>query len=358
MKRVAIDCRLIDGGGIGRYLRALIDQYRKLAPPFALYLLGHPEQLKQFSFTAIIPFKCPIYSLSEQLFFPSVKVDLLHCPHYNIPLFYKGKIVTTIHDVAHIAVPHFFAHKLARIYAKFMLNRAVRKSAKIITVSNFSLDELHKFLDFSPEKAVVIYNGVDSSMFYRRSESEINDVRARLGIKGKYALYVGNMKPHKNVQGVIEAFRLLKGELDTLVLVGKSKGLRSRFKGLERVQEANIIFVETIPDELLPALYSGAELLLFPSFYEGFGLPPLEALACGTPSVVSDLPFARETLCDAAIFVDPSCPEKIAEGALKLLHDENIRRKILRRKEEILSRFSWETTAKKTLRIYEEAIGY
>ncbi len=357
MKQIAIDCRLINKGGIGRYIYSLLKEYKKINPPFEFLLLGDPEALSNVGLGEIIPFKAPIYSLVEQVGFPRLNVNLLHSPHYNIPVFYRGKLVVTIHDLAHIVLPQFFKNPFLRKFAKLMMKTAIGKATRFITVSTFSLSEIEKTFDFSINKGIVIYPGVERSVFYKRERKEIDSVKKRYGIEESYILFVGNIKPHKNIDGVIRAFRLVESEFDNLVIVGKFEGLKTRVKDFYKMLSDNIVFIERINDDELASLYSGAECLLFPSFYEGFGLPAIEALACGTVPIVSDMPVFREILCDACLFVDPNDINSIINGLLSLKYDNELRNKILSESKRVMGKFGWDKTATRTLEVYAEVLG-
>ncbi len=357
MKRIAIDCRLIGGAGIGRYIEGLLSEFGKMNLPFEIILLGRPDKLRRFPFP-VVRFTSPIYSIREQLFFPYGKlkgIALLHSPHYNFPLFWRGKLVVTIHDIAHIARETREIFGLARVYAHFMLKRVTEKAQRLITVSNFSKCEIVNYLGADSENVIVIPNGVNRDIFHPRAEEDVRRVKKRLGIKGEYILYVGNIKPHKNLVGVIDAFKLLRRKELMLVIVGALEGLRSRMKNLdERLSEfrGRILYTGVVDDSILSCLYTGAELLVLPSLYEGFGLPPLEALACGTPSVVSDRPFFRETLGDAACFVEPESTESIRWGIDFLLDNEAERKKIVEKGIELFKLYEWREIAKRTVGIY------
>ena len=359
-RKIAIDCRLLSGAGIGRYINGLLHEFEKMDLPFEITLLGKPEKLKKFSFP-IVEFSSPIYSLKEQLYFPYSKlrnVELLHSPHYNVPLFWKRKLVVTIHDIAHIAIETRALFGLAKFYANFMLKQATRKAQRIITVSNFSKGEIVNYLGVNSKKITIIPNGVNRDIFYPRAEKDVKAAMKKLRIEGKYILYVGNVKPHKNLIGVIDAFKLLGRENLTLVIVGAWQGLRTKVKNLdEHISgfEGRILYLGEVDDSTLSCLYTGAELLVLPSFYEGFGLPPLEALSCGTPSVVSDRPFFKEVLRDAACFIDPQNIESIKRGIELLLYDETIREKVVEKGEKLFNFYKWRNIAKQTIKIYQEA---
>lgn len=357
MKRVAIDCRLIDKTGIGRYIRSLLEEYKRLDPPFEFILLGDSQKLGSVGLGEVIHFDEPIYSIREHLFFPNLKADLLHCPHYNAPLFYGGKLVVTVHDVVHFACPTFFKGKLKRALAKFVLKRALERCSRFITVSKFSLSEVERIFNYSGLKGVVIYPGVEMKVFYRRNELEIEEVKKRFGINGRYMIFVGNLKPHKNITGVIMAFRSLRHEFEKLVIVGTSEGLRTRLEEFDRLIDENIVHIERTDDNTLSALYSAAELLLFPSFYEGFGLPALESLACGTVPVLSDIPVFREIFDSHAIFVDPRSIGSIVDGVTLVVRNGKLKARLLENIDDFLSAFSWKSTAQKTLNVYAEVVG-
>ncbi|HCP34040.1 MAG TPA: glycosyltransferase family 1 protein, partial [Deltaproteobacteria bacterium] len=274
-------------------------------------------------------FQSKIYSVSEQLFYPKIlgKGDVLHVPHYNAPLRFPGKLVVTVHDLCHLVMKEFFKGPAKRTYASVFLKAVLKKASKIITVSHFTEHEILKYFHIDQKKIEVIPNGLDPH-FYPRSDKEQKRVREANRLPESYLLYVGNIKPHKNIAKLIKAYHkgwCQKPDLPKLVFVGQND------EGYDPFSEAmskgdstylafkdRVIFKGFVPYEDLPGLYSGAEAFLFPSLYEGFGFPPLEAMACGTAVLASNSSSLPEILNGHAVFIDPYDEEAISSAILQL----------------------------------------
>lgn len=314
-KRILIDARMHDMSGIGTYTRHLIEEWMG-EEDLEISLLGNKEELSNnYPDLRIYNFNEKIYSIKEQIKFPykiAKEYDELFIPHYNIPIFYKGNLTSTIHDLIHIRFPEYFS-KLAVIYAKGMLYLNMKKCQKVITVSNFSKEDIIKeFGEKYRDKIDVRYNKVDE--IYKKIEDNtlLENARDKYSISKdkKILLYVGNKKPHKNLKRLIEAFGMLeKKEEYRLVLTGE--GFENYTELEEIASELNlnkyIIHTGKVPIGDLVLLYNIADLFVFPSLYEGFGIPPLEALACGTPVVCSTAASIPEVIGEKGVYFDALC---------------------------------------------------
>jgi len=349
MQKIAIDSRMYNSAGVGTYLKNLLNQYAKLDHDFGFRLIGNPSELREYSYNnnfEIIENDAGIYTLREQIKMPASigKVNLLHCPHYNIPIQYKGKLVVTIHDVCHLAMPQFVRKFHQKVYAKAMLLAATRKADIIITDSEFSKNEIMKYVKVNPNKIRTLYLGVDSDF---RVSSE----------KENYILYVGNVKPHKNLKRALQAYSLLlkKGFDCDFIIVGKREGFITEDDELNNITaniSEKVIFTGYVSDGQVKEYFRKAILLIFPSLYEGFGLPPLEAMASGTPVVVSNAASLPEIVGNAGVYVDPYDVESIFEGMCKVLSDIELRKELVQKGLARVKGFSWRKTAEKTLDIY------
>jgi len=337
MKELCIDVRLAFNSGIGTYIRNLIAGLKN--GPFKLRLIAHPETLPKWPLLSqfdLILSSSPLYSIEEQIKLPFLipRSDLFWSPHYNIPLLpiRAKKRMVTIHDVYHLA----FKHKLSaakKIYASCVISQAAKRSDLIITVSEFSKLELIKYVGPSPEKIKVIHLGVDQTHFSIKKES----------LPEKYLLYVGNLLPHKNVQGLLNALKYLKDPNLKLVIVSKTTGAPS-----ERV-----IYLNDVENKDLPSLYQNAYALVHPSFYEGFGFTPLEAMSCGCPVIASKAASLPEVCGDAAIYIDPYSPESIARG----IEEVAAVREVLKTKGfERVKKFNWDKTVKEHIEAIEKIL--
>jgi glycosyltransferase involved in cell wall biosynthesis len=279
-----------------------------------------------------IRFKAPIYSAQEQLEFPLKvpKCDLFWSPHYNVPVLpiRAKKRVVTIHDACHLALGTFSE----KIYARWIMKKALYGADQAITVSEFSKQQIQKYVGQKEIQAIHI--GVDRDRFVRQSISSA--LRRKYQLPPKFILYVGNFKPHKNVEGLLHAFARVKLPGLGLVLVG------------------NGTKIGVVPDEELPIFYSMAEMLVFPSFYEGFGLPPLEAMSCGCPTVVSSAASLPEVCGDASLYFHPKNSEEMVDAIRRVATDLELRRALIRKGYERRERFHWEKTAQKHLEIFEK----
>src|SRR3989339_740954 len=327
---IYLDCRHYDGSGIGTYIGNLVAMYSQIAKDLPLELMVRREHLmgiKAISNFGVKIYNDPIYSVREQ-FKWITKIDakgILHVPHYNAPLFFPGNLITTVHDVCHVAQRQFFSGMLKRIYSGQFLQRVLTKSHAIVTVSNFSKSEILKYFNVPEEKIHVIYNGVDP-MFRPLPREESQQVLDKHRFPNEYLLFIGNVKPHKNILGLITSYKIALEQnpsLPPLVILGQYKNLITGIPNLRQIMEnedfkRHIIFTGYLPTADLPAIYSRAMLFLFPSFYEGFGLPTLEAMSCGTPVITSNCASIPEVVGDSALLVDPYNPEGMAQAILNL----------------------------------------
>jgi len=294
-------------------------------------------------------------SISEQWELSKVlrelKPDVYHTPSFVAPIFNVSPIVMTIHDVNHMVFRNEYS-VLHRLYYKFIVKPSAKKSAKILTGSKFSKKEINKYLDISIDKIKVIYNGCGEEFRPVEDFEELTRVRKKYGLPEAFILYVGNYKPHKNVSSLLKAYNKLTCEIP-FVLSGKGNkellGLTKRLR-----MEEKVIFIGEIQDSDLPAVYNCATLFVFPSFYEGFGLPPLEAMTCGCPVVVSNTSSLPEVCGNAVYYIDPYSVDSIAQGIYKVLIDGNLRKNLMQKGLERAKMFSWEKTANEVLKVFEE----
>ncbi|MEA1928339.1 MAG: glycosyltransferase family 1 protein [Candidatus Auribacterota bacterium] len=378
--RIGIDARWIfpEISGVGRVTEKLI-QHLGETDRENTYLLffSEAEQMARYAsrwepYPNLEPIMVPwrIFSPGNQMRMPAFirkqKLDIFHSTNYMLPLFLrKTAVISTIHDLIPLKFPHFTprAKKTRFNYLfRILLSRCARQSDRIITVSSHTRDDLIGDLGISGEKIAVVYNGIDDHYQPLGREDIQTYLKEKLDLSPPYLLYVGRFDPYKNVVELIKAFSLFsRGREDrpTLVLAGH---LDPRYpEGPQTVKELEmedqVVFLNGVDEDDLIHLYNGARGLILASLYEGFGLPPLEAMACGTPVIVSDRGSLPEVVGDAGIIIDPDREDSIA-GAIGRLWDSEtlrseLREKGLRRAKE----FSWEKTARETLRVYEELVG-
>src|SRR5262249_21942209 len=298
-----------------------------------------------------IPETAGNYSVAEQVRIPLALqregVTLFHAPHYVLPPLVRCRSVVTIHDCIHLMFPQYLPNRLAFGYAKTSINLAARRATRVLTVSESSKRDILRFVDTAPGKIDVIYNAYDERFAIDPAEEDVVRVRERFQLQDEFVLYAGNVKPHKNLERLIRAFDLVrKRGLDHLKLVLIGDDI-SKYAALRRAVHQHqlhkyVRFLGYVPEETLAVMYRLAGVFVFPSLYEGFGLPPLEAMASGTPVVTSNLSSLPEVAGDAAVLVDPYDPNAIADGIYRVLTDEHVRLSLKRKGLARARQFSWE----------------
>jgi glycosyltransferase involved in cell wall biosynthesis len=365
--RIGIDARKLHDFGIGTYIRNLVRQLARFDRDTEYVLLCRPEDVPVLSplgenFRPVAE-TAGNYSLSEQLRVPlALKrhgVTLFHSPHYVLPRLVPCRSVVTIHDCIHLMFPQYLPNRLALSYARASIAVASKRATRILTVSESSKRDIVRFVHTDPEKIDVIYNAYDDRFGVEPREEDVVRVRERYQLHDEFVLYAGNVKPHKNLGRLIEAFHLVRNRgLDhlKLVLIGDEI---SRYAALRRAVHQHqlhkyVRFLGYMPEETLAVMYRLAGVFVFPSLYEGFGLPPLEAMASGTPVVTSNVSSLPEVAGNAAVLVDPYDPEAIADGIHRVLTDERMRRDLRRLGLERARQFSWEASVRRVREIYQE----
>jgi len=367
MKRIAIDARMINKTGIGSYVKYLltyITKYRHENDFCAIIYSNNPGAAG--GGLKLIKVKARPFSLAEQFELPlkvtKYGINLFHSPQFNVPIFAKTKQVTTVHDCAFDKLPEEVPSHPAKMYYRLMMNLALKKSVRIIAVSESTKNDLMDYYHVSPKKITVIYNGVDEERFrFFNNKNVMKNVIEKYNLRFPFGLYVGLVRPRKNIENLLKAIRLLKDVMDSsfkFVFAGKAD---NRFYNLSAlIQKLDIAdtIVRTgfVSDEELLALYKQAAFLILPSFYEGFGYPVLEAMAAGTPVIASNTSSLPEVAGDAALLVDPYNVAEIADAMYQILTDTDLREKLIKKGYEQVKKFPWERCARKTLQVYEEVL--
>lgn len=289
-------------------------------------------------------------------------LSLFHS-QYVLPVHLPCKTVLTIHDILFERYPQFFP-KLHGSLMKCFVPLSARRADKIISVSEFTRREICEYYGIPYDKVTVIHEGASDSFTPIKGRDVILSTLKKYGIRNKYLLFVGRIEPRKNIVGVLKAFQHLKSEgHDELcvVIVGHQDRIfreRKLFTEIERLGlGSDVLFTGGVSEEDLCALYNGAEVLVYPAFAEGFGLPVVEAMASGTPVVTSNTTALQEVAGNAAILVDPHSHQEIAEAVDRLLSDESLKRELSDLGLERSRQFRWEETAKKTVEIYRRVIA-
>jgi glycosyltransferase involved in cell wall biosynthesis len=349
---LCIDARMANVSGIGSCIRHLVPFFNQ--PPFRVILLVHDENQPWCKDFERIHFGAKIYSIREQLLFPLIipRCDLFWSPHYNVPRLpiRAKKRIVTIHDACHLSLGHLLSWP-EKLYAKSMMNYAMHHSDAIATVSFFSREELIRFLGHPKNEMAVISNGLNRCQFQRIVDNQtLENLRKKYRLPNQFVLFVGNCKPHKNLSGLLRAFSLMDSSDFGLVIVGQSKGLRNAGA---KIDQKMVFFLEGVPDTDLPGLYSLANLFILPSFYEGFGLPPLEAMSCGCPTIVSAAGSLPEICGNASLYVDPHNHQQIRDAIVKVAIDSDLKSQLIQQGYERIKQFDWEKSAQLYRNIFE-----
>lgn len=369
--KIGIDARMYgkEQTGIGLYIENLIENIVKIDSENEYVLFLRKENFESFD-VPMKNFKKVLvrgtwYSFAEQTIFLfqllKENLDVAHFTSFNAPLFYFKKRITTIHDLT----PKYFpGHKMGSIFRRvpfaLVFARSIYGSKKIIAVSNYTKNEILKYYNVNPEKIEVVYQGIPNKKGIKAKISK----EAFLGkykLSKPYIFYTGVWRNHKNIVGLIKAFHILKNRYKKeifLVLGGKEDSFYPEVKREWETLclEKDIIRPGFIKDNEIGLFLENARCFVLPSFVEGFGFGPLEALSFGTPVAVSDIPATREALGEAALYFDPKNPEDMAQKIRLVLDDEKLRSEIVLKGREMVKKYDWRACAKKTLNIYRSVI--
>lgn len=354
--------------GMGRYINELVNRLPPCDTQNTYYLYTSQKNNKYFTFAAkntvvktVSSLWCLPFSkiLWEQFFLPwslwKEDIQLYHSTGFTLPFFKpkKTKYLVTIADMTFVSHPeHHLWWKV--LYFRYMIPRALKKADAIITISDNTKNDILKMTNIPPEKIKTIYLGVDRQ-FTPLNKSVCKKIGEKYNIKTPYILFVGMLEPRKNIIGLLHAYALLKNKKEhELIIVGK-KGWKCDdiFNTVKELGlQNNVHFLGYVPDNELPALYSAATCFVYPSFYEGFGIPVLEAMACGCPVITSNNSSMKEIAGNAALLIDPKNEETIKNAMELILSHEKEQQR--RRKAGLfqIKKFCWETMAKQTKKLY------
>jgi glycosyltransferase involved in cell wall biosynthesis len=365
--RIGIDARKLWDGGIGTYVRRLLHALAAREGSHECVALLDPRDLGGVAWPGgrvrEVPVRARKYGLDEHITVPRAArraaVELLHEPHYTLPLGWRGPAVVTIHDLIHLRFPRFFPPGAA-LYARTMAGSAVRRARLVVTDSQHTKRDVLERLGGDPARVRVIPLGVSPALVRRAPEEVAACLRER-SLPSGYVLYVGARKPHKNLPLLLRALvGMVPADRPPLVLSGQAWSARDPLARLAgRLGLADLVhFAGDLRDErVLACLYSGAALYVQPALSEGFGLPPLEAMACGTPVLSSTGGALPETVGDAALLLPPDDPGAWTQALAGLLGDSAQRAALVARGLTHARQFTWERTAEMTLEVYEEALA-
>jgi len=367
--KIAFDLRRVKNPGIGRYMKCLVEAILALAREHEYLLILPPDApgIVRPSGSRVEEVVSPLkyYSVGEQIGLPRIlsshKVDLLHSPHFNVPLASPCPVVATFHDVIYLACKEDLPSRLGRVYYRAMMDAAVRRADAIITVSEFSRSEIARFLPAASAKVEVIHSGIDDGFTRVDDVKQAQRALTSCGISGEYILYTGIYKPRKNHVGLLRAFQhfLKIGAQAQLVIAGPmAEGERElRRLALELGIASHVVFTGLVDDAGLRALYSAARVYACPSLYEGFGFTVLEAMACGTPVVSSPETSLPEVAGDAALYADARNPEAFGSAMHRVFTGPALSEQLVDAGYINLKRFSWADAAERTLEVYQRVAG-
>ncbi|MFA5158900.1 MAG: glycosyltransferase family 1 protein [Candidatus Omnitrophota bacterium] len=362
--RVGLDVRMLQNSGIGTYLRGLLSGLRMLGLDKDLALFGpRPAETRPGHV-----FSAPIYSIREQLQYPALirQCRLWHAPHYNVPLRKgKTKLVVTIHDIIHWIFRKQFLSPLQTAYAGFMLRKAITSADQIIAVSYHTQKDLITHFRAPEQKITVIHEGVDETCREippGELQPAFEKIRTKYGVPQDFFLYVGLIKPHKNILMLVRLFRKLKEQgkvRASLVLIGrKDKTYPPGYEALSTLcSTRDIFYLPAIDPQELKVFYNQALALVHPSLYEGFGLTLLEAMCSGTPVLTTNSSSIPEVVGDAALRVDATDEVAMMNALVRLDQDMPLRESLRLKGYERAKIFSWKETARKTAEVYEKALA-
>jgi len=373
--RILIDGRFVGvGESISRYTLEVVKGVLELDKVNDYTLLIRPQGkkeagvVKKYGNLTIKVLDIPHYSLSEQTkllkYLNQERFDLVHFTQFNHPTRYRGEFVVCIHDLTLLG--HLYRmNPLKRLGFKEVMKSAAKNSTKIITISEYSKRDIVKTYGADPKKIVVTYLAIDEkyNIKERDKKDEIKEFKQKYGIGGDYILYTGMWKRHKNLVRMLKAFEMFikKDNQMQLVLVGKvDKNEPEVISEIERINKMTeisgqppVITTGFVGEEELPIAYAGALFYCIPSLSEGFGLPPVEAMACGTPVISAKISAMPEILGDAAMYFDPYSVEDIEKAMEKLFADKKLREQLSKKGIEQAKKYDWKTTAKETLEVYK-----
>jgi glycosyltransferase involved in cell wall biosynthesis len=362
--RVTIDARMLSAG-IGTCVFNILASLKGRSCGLTIRALTFPNNVERLRplCDEVCVVRAPIYSFREQFEIATAvrSADLLHVPHYNAPLLHRGKLLVTIHDLTHIVDPTFKRTLASLVYARTMLNLVARKADHIVTDSQFTRNQIVGLLNVSPAKITVIQLGVSLHFCPRDRQEAFVRASAVTGLKHSYVLFVGSLKPHKNLRTLIRAFAMLWAgrRIDhQLLILGDDRNWKGELlRECQKLGVAEVVhFVPQVSYEALPWVYAAADLFVLPSVVEGFGLPILEAMACGTPVICSRAASLPEVAGDAAEYFEPTSAEDLADVMEKVLGSPERQAERRGRGLERAKAFSWDTCARQHREIYRSIL--
>lgn len=373
--RIVIDARHLRDFGIGTYIRNLVRSLAAAHSPNQFLLIARPDDANELAGLppnfSVVPYALTDRELVNDLSFPlllrRLKPDLVHMPLNTVPVLMPRPYVVTVHDLSSLLFPE--RSDLRGALHEIRYRRGLERAEQVIAVSAATRRDVGQVLGIPERRVRMIHNALDPAFRAGAegvTDSQVQSTLERYSIHYPFILYAGTIRPQKNIPRLVEAFAVLRGELEgdprfaqlRLVVIGDEI---SRHPEVRRAMNqsrvaAAVRFLGFVPIDVLRAFYRAAELFAFPSLYEGFGLPPLEAMACGTPVVTSNVSSLPEVVGDAAVMVNPENVFEIARGMRDVLTNPELRARLIQKGREQLARFSWEENAREVLSAYAAAV--
>jgi glycosyltransferase involved in cell wall biosynthesis len=361
MAHVVVDARMAGDSGIGTYISNLLPRLAAQRPDWRLTILGDPDRLRALPWPGdakieIRECRARIYTAREQVDLVARaprRPDLFWSPNYNIPLAYRGRLLVTVHDVAHLALPEFASGLHKQLYARTMFAATRRRATAILCDTAFTRDEYLRLVGTPRGEIHVVHLGVDDSW---RTAASLAPVRSR-----PYIISVGNVKPHKNLGTLVRAFARIKDSIPhDLVIVGRREGLRTADQAVEAsaaTLDGRVEFTGEVPLPRLQAYIAHATALVAPSLYEGFGFPPLEAMAAGCPVIASRIATHHEVCGDAVEYCDPRNASDLAQRIERVVADQGLSASLRERGARRMGEFTWNQCAEQTTAVIANALA-
>ncbi len=373
--RVAIDIRRAGDFGVGTYIRNIVLQLAQLDTTTQYLLIGRRQHLEEFSSLPanfeLVEYAAQPESFRTHVHLPFVlrrrRIDILHMPWFYAPALLPARLVITVHDLTDVLSPPVASTSVVQAGRLFFARRALKNASRVLSVSHASKRELARAFAIPESKIEVIYNAVDEGFLRDPLAADADRILERHAVNYPFVLYAGNIKPQKNLARLIEAFAVAKADLRDhpdlaqlkLIVIGdeltQHPDLR-RAVVRSRIRE-DVRFLGFVPLPVLRVFYARARAFLFPSLYEGFGLPPLEAMAHGTPVLTSNVSSLPEVFSQAALLVNPENVFEIARGIRQILTEGVLRESLERRGRELVERFSWRRSAEQVRAVYEAVMA-
>ncbi len=374
--RIALDIRRLWEFGLATYIRNVVRTLGRIDPVNEYFLVGAAARIEQLGALPdnfhLLPLQNPEQTFATYLELHKViaahGVDLVHVPHiFWRPLITKAPFVVTVHDLLDYMYRARTNNGMRRTIHSYMTRQVMHRAARIFAVSNFTKRDVARYFDVGAEKIEVVYNALDDSFLRgHATPAEQAMVRGRYQVDSPFLLYAGRISPHKNVARIIEAFSALKAELAKdgafpdlkLIIIGDevSRNPDIRRAVIRSGMQHEVRFLGFVPIEVLRIFFDMAKVFVFPSLYEGFGLPPLEAMAHGTPVVASNTSALPEVVGNAALMVNPENVFDISRALQRVLTDQSLRERLKAAGLEQAQRFSWDVSVRRMVEVYEQVV--